>query len=131
MAIIQHLKNALQALTAKDKEKRAALQAQPSLSSSEEEWLDSQANYTDMAMLIEALEAEEDADAVYSAMQKAGTLPNEVSTALAKAETLQGECTACSLQVLTFSSPSSQLSHSRAAALFTHFETQPSVPKAT
>lgn len=112
MAIVEQLKNALQALTAKDKEKRAALQAQSSLSASQEEWLDSQANYTDLALLIEALEAEDDANAAYKAMEVAGTLPSEVSTALAEAEKLQGGQTARILKTLTLSSSSSQLSHS-------------------
>lgn len=87
MAILQQLAQAIQALNTRDKARRAELQGRSDLAPDELDWLDNEANYTHLAELIEALEPENDPDAVFLARRAAGQT-SAVDAALEEAATL-------------------------------------------
>lgn len=72
MSIIKRIDQALETLRAHDKPKRDRLLSKACLTPDEEDWIDNQSNYTELAQLLEDLKSAADPEAEYSRRKQAG-----------------------------------------------------------
>lgn len=72
MAIVTRITEALQILRARDKPRRDHLLSAPSMTETEEDWLDNVSNHTELAQLLEELRDHADPDNHYRRLQEDG-----------------------------------------------------------